>query len=134
MPLYYSRILFLAAFITGSVFIFMVNPETSFYPPCLFKRLTNLQCPGCGSARACYHLLHGDFLVAIDYNVLFIAFLPLLAMEILARLFYFTDQTASRLRVIQNYLRPVHVLLVVLIFWVVRNLPIYPFNLLSSDH
>ena len=134
MPLYYSRILFLAALITGCVFIFVVNPETSLYPPCLFKKLTNLQCPGCGSARACYHLLHGDFLIAVDYNLLFIAFLPLLVMEMFSRLFYVSRQTASKLRIIQNHLRPVHVLVVVLTFWIVRNLPMYPFNLLSSDH
>jgi len=79
-------------------------------------------------------LLHGDFLIAVDYNLLFIAFLPLLVMEMFSRLFYVSSQTASKLRIIQNHLRPVHVLVVVLTFWIVRNLPMYPFNLLSSDH
>ena len=38
------------------------NPEeSSFFPPCLFHSATGLKCPGCGSQRAIYLLLHGRF-------------------------------------------------------------------------
>lgn len=134
MHIYFTRILFLAALIIGPAFVYFFNPETSFYPPCLFKKLTSLQCPGCGSARACYHLLHGDFLAALDYNLLLTGFLPLLIMEGFSRLFFINRNTAPKLRVIQNYVRPVHVLIAVLFFWILRNLPLYPFSLMSSDY
>ena len=134
MRIHSTHLLLLPVLITGIVFLFFLNPETSFYPPCLFKKFTGLQCPGCGSARACYHLLHGNFLTAIDYNLLFTGFLPLLIMEGFSRLFFINRNTESRLRVIQNHIRPLHVLILVLIFWILRNLPLYPFNFLSSDH
>jgi hypothetical protein len=117
----------------GIAFIYFINPETSLYPPCIFKKLTSLQCPGCGSARACYHLLHGNFLTAIDHNILMTAFLPLLIIEGFARLFLNNHNNATRLRVIENNIRPFHVLIIVITFWILRNLELYPFQLLSSD-
>jgi len=133
MRIYATRIIFLFLLITGLTFVFFFNPETTFYPPCLFKKFTSLQCPGCGSARACYHLLHGDFLTAIDCNLLLTGFLPLLVMEGFSRFFFINRNRASKLRVIENHIRPLHVLIAVLIFWILRNLPFYPFNFLSSD-
>lgn len=134
MRIYSPQLLLLLALATGTVFLFYFNPETSFYPPCLFKKLTGLQCPGCGSARACYHLLHGNFMRAVDYNLLLTGLLPLLVLEGFSRLFFINRNTGSRLRLIQNYIRPFHVLLLVMIFWILRNLPLYPFSFLSSDH
>lgn len=130
---YLTRVLFLLILVTGLILVFFFNPEFTFYPPCLFKKMTSLQCPGCGSARACYHLLHGNFLAAIDYNLLLTGFLPLLLMECFSRLFNIKPTTVSKLQVITNHIRPVHVLIVVIVFWVIRNLPFYPFSLLSSD-
>lgn len=128
------RSLFVLFILFGIVFIYLMNPEISLYPPCIFKKLTSLQCPGCGSARACYHLLHGNFLTAIDYNLLVTAFLPLLIIEGFARLFLNSRSHASRLRIIQNNVRPLQVLIVVIIFWILRNVELYPFQLLSSDY
>lgn len=39
--------------------------------PCLFYRLTGLQCPGCGNTRAALALLRLDFKAALGYNMLF---------------------------------------------------------------
>ena len=32
---------------------------TAFYPQCVFKQMTGLDCPGCGTTRALHALLHG---------------------------------------------------------------------------
>jgi len=37
-------------------------------PPCLFKRLTHLPCPGCGMTRSLVHLAHGDLVGALLFN------------------------------------------------------------------
>jgi Protein of unknown function (DUF2752) len=124
------QILFLAALTFVIGFLYFFNPETIPYPPCIFKKFTGLQCPGCGSARACYHLLHGHLLTAIDYNLLLAGFLPLMALEGISR-FFSVNQV---LRVIENHIRPIALLCIILVFWVLRNLPFYPFNILSSDH
>lgn len=118
--------------LTAIAILYNFNPETTVYPPCFFKKLTGFECPGCGAARACYHLLHGNFLHAVSYNALLIFFLPVIVIDLLARLF--ATPAVKKLKAIPGYFRPVPVLIAVLVFWVVRNVPISPFNLLSSDH
>ena len=49
-----------------------------FYPACPAYRYLHLFCPGCGSTRALSALLHGSFALAVHYNPLFVALLPLL--------------------------------------------------------
>jgi len=56
----------------GLAFVYFFNPSThGFYPACLFHQLTGLNCPGCGSTRALYALLHGHFQAAWRDNALF---------------------------------------------------------------
>ena len=61
----------LFCFCTGLVFLYFHPPgSTRFLPPCLFYRLTGLYCAGCGSTRALYTALHGDFAGALRCNLL----------------------------------------------------------------
>jgi hypothetical protein len=49
--------------------VYLFDPARySFYPPCVFRALTGLQCPGCGGTRAVYALLHGDVAAAWALN------------------------------------------------------------------
>ena len=59
----------------GAAVLYRFDPMTAhFYPPCVFHLLTGLECPGCGSTRALYHLLHGDVAGAFSLNpMLFVA-------------------------------------------------------------
>lgn len=52
--------------------------EYSFYPRCPFYAATHLLCPGCGSTRALYALLHGNFSAALHYNAMFTLLSPVL--------------------------------------------------------
>ena len=62
-------------------FLYAFNPVTSgLFPPCLFYRLTNLYCPGCGSTRALHNLLHGDVVAAFDMNPLLVVSIPFVAL------------------------------------------------------
>jgi Protein of unknown function (DUF2752) len=70
----------MAAGIAATVFFF--NPAANeFYPVCQFHRLTGLNCPGCGGTRALYALLHGDFLAALRDNALLIGGIIFLALR-----------------------------------------------------
>lgn len=101
-------------------------------PPCLMHKLTGLHCPGCGSTRATYALLHGDFAGALRKNLLFIAALPFLGWWGLASAWRWTRGLPAQ----QNRLlyRPWFGFLVVgavFLFVVLRNLPWPPFSWLA---
>ncbi|MCX5711381.1 MAG: DUF2752 domain-containing protein [Candidatus Omnitrophica bacterium] len=101
-----------------------------FIPPCAFHAFTGLYCPGCGSARALNQLLHGNILLAIRFN-------PLTVMFLLGFSGYSLFYTAARLKkrnFASEFIRPVWVwalLVVILLFWILRNIPFYPFTLLA---
>lgn len=48
----------------------LFDPAQSIFPKCIFKILTGLQCPGCGSQRAVHQMLNGNLFQAFDYNPL----------------------------------------------------------------
>ena len=52
--------------------------EHSFYPRCGFLEMTGWQCAGCGMLRATHALVHGEWLEALRYNVLWVAALPVI--------------------------------------------------------
>lgn len=51
-------------------------------PGCFFRKLTNLDCPGCGMTRATYALLHGKFSEAFQFNPVGIILLPIALIAI----------------------------------------------------
>ncbi|MCP4710493.1 MAG: DUF2752 domain-containing protein [Planctomycetes bacterium] len=111
--------------------LFLFNPsEAGFYPSCLFHAFTGWYCPGCGSARGLHQLLHGHPLTAFSLNPLMVLCLPFLTYALLSRvLFLWTN------RYLPNVFLPTRwiwaLLTVIILFWILRNIPIYPFTLLA---
>lgn len=54
--------------------------STPFAPRCLFRAITGLECPGCGSQRMIHALLHGDFAAAWRHNAFLMIMLPVLSL------------------------------------------------------
>jgi hypothetical protein len=108
----------------------MPPTEGSFYPRCTFNWLTGLHCPGCGSTRCLHALLHGDVAQAAAYNVLFLILLPYLVFWG-ARTWYaaVTGRPVVRKRFPPWSLRLFYV--IILAYWILRNLNFAPFNLLA---
>ncbi len=116
--------------------VYSRNPEEAgFYPPCFFFAVTGLHCPGCGTLRGLHQLLNGNLLAAIGYNPLTMLVLPLIAGAIVAfRLAPRCRQLAwvGRLAAASERSAAVWVLLAAVVcFWVLRNVPAYPFNILA---
>lgn len=112
--------------------IYFLNPEHSlFYPGCIIYKLTGLYCPGCGSTRATYWLLHGEIIKALRYNALFVTALPLIMIYSLNSIFKkFTGREISRLPSLPRKVLWIAVIVVV-VFGILRNIPLKPFNLLA---
>lgn len=76
------------AFVIAIVLLYVYDPTTiSFSYQCPFKKLTGLDCPGCGGQRAVHALLHLRFKEAFLFNpFLVIAGLYLVAVVIFNQL------------------------------------------------
>ena len=113
----------------GSVILLFfnpANPANQFFPQCPFRMLTGWQCPGCGSTRACYQLIHLHPIAAFKLNPLMMMTLPFLVYGLLG----FTrsaikGQPQRRVFIPSFYLWAWVV--VMLFFWIFRNTPWYPF-------
>ncbi len=90
---------------------------------CPWLVLTGTACPGCGGLRAVNDLTHGDVAAAFSSNALFVGSLPVLAAV-------WTRSVVGRWRDEPVTWRPAVVawaggvtIALLLVFWVVRNLP-----------
>ena len=100
-------------------------------PGCPFKALTGLDCPGCGATRATRALLQGDVARAASLNVLLLAVIPLALWAWAAWLARSVGWTRPRPPDLPApIVRAIPVVLV--LFWVVRNLPVAPFSSLGA--
>lgn len=107
--------------------LFRFNPaEHAFYPFCFFQRVTGLQCPGCGGLRAAHQLLHGHVATAFQYNPLVVTAAPFVLFLLMRRWWRGPGQTWSP-RAVAGW--GWFAFGVVLVFWIVRNLPIDFFKL-----
>ena len=117
------------AALAGAVYLYFHNPHS--YPlPCVFYSLTGFYCPGCGAGRASYSLLHGRFLDAFCYNPVMTVLLPLLALYVAARAIDRAITGGDHIDQKISVKFVAGILIFVLLFGIVRNIPVYPFNLL----
>jgi hypothetical protein len=117
--------------IAAAYVLYAFNPVNSaLYVPCPFHALTGLYCPGCGSLRTIHHLLHGHLQTAVGLNPLMVLSLPFLGYRFLSY-----AMVGIRGRSLSDVFVPAlfiwMYLGVVLLFWVIRNISLYPFSLLA---
>ena len=75
------RIALLCVVAGGAVVYGCFDPATAgFFPPCPFRAVTGLLCPGCGTQRALHALLNGNLPEALQLNALVVVSLPLAAL------------------------------------------------------
>jgi hypothetical protein len=125
---FYKNLTIITAVALIALLYFLLDARKHPFPKCPFFYFTHLYCPGCGSQRALSALLHGQLQDAIHDNVLMICFLPLLSYWFLANFFSNGRNTAS---IFYNPFFGKAVLVTVVFFWVIRNIPFYPFSILS---
>lgn len=115
----------------GLIYLYRHGGGPNFIPRCPVYALTGLYCPGCGSGRALYSILHGHLLNAFDYNPLFVILSPLAVYLVISG--YLKAVTG------RNILPAVSITLnqacfftlVIVLYAVARNIPLYPFTYLA---
>lgn len=129
-----ARLAALAWVALGAVILALVavyDPvRSNVFPPCPFFWATGLYCPGCGSLRSMHQLVHGHVGAALCYNPLAVLFVPYIAYGM-------TSQVLEALgrRPLPSFMAWAGwgraVLIVVLGYWFLRNIPAWPFTLLA---
>ena len=114
-----------------TVFHFLDPTQFSLFPRCWLHSSTGLHCPGCGGQRAAHALLNGDVASALRFNLMLMVALPI-------GLWFGGKEIHRRVRRLpprlprRESMRNLWIFLVFLIlFSVLRNIPVAPFNHLA---
>ena len=118
-------------FLISSIVLFRHNPAGSIvFPPCPFHALTGLYCPGCGSLRAVHQLFHGNLGSAFGLNPLMIIVLPFMGYSFVSYGMITFGKQSLTIMPAPAYLGWL-MLIVIVLYGILRNIPYYPFYLLA---
>lgn len=117
----------------GCAYVAVADPSgtASWYPGCPFRAATGLDCPGCGATRAVHAALTGHPLQALDHNLL------LVVAAVVGVVWFGLAQLRRRggrppLRARNPGRVGIFVGVLVVAWWVARNLPWSPLAWLGS--
>ncbi len=101
-------------------------------PPCIFYEVTGLYCAGCGAGRSLLALLRGDFYAAFRFQPLMFILLPFVSYYCLKQYIAFVFQRdVLPFPRVKSSSVGIIVLIIIIAFWILRNIPIFPFDLLA---
>ncbi|RJL24846.1 DUF2752 domain-containing protein [Bailinhaonella thermotolerans] len=113
----------LAAAVAGVVYVGRVDPGVpGHYPICPFLALTGLYCPGCGGLRMTHALANGDVAAAAGFNVFLLLLGPFVAYAWIRWTVASLRGTRWRPAIARPPVLFTFIALMI-VFWVVRNLP-----------
>ena len=100
-------------------------------PPCWFYKLTGLHCPGCGTGRAAVAVLNGDLALAFRNQPLMMILIPFVFYYLLKVYiaYVFGRDVLPFFKIGTKF--AIGLLIVILLYWVLRNISIAPFTYLA---
>ena len=123
-------ILVIAIFGMLSLYFFWNPSEYEIFPKCPFYSIFGLYCPGCGSQRAVYQMLHGHLIEGLKHNFL----IGLLALVLGYEIFILLMNKVFNKKIynlLHNSKVTLGILILVILFWILRNINIFPFTELA---
>jgi len=99
---------------------------TALLPPCPFHAITGLFCPGCGSTRMLYYLVHGQIGRSFRQNPLAFIALPFVVAKLVVSVLPAAWQVQFRFRFLRSPYWAYGVLVVVIAYAVLRSIPYWP--------
>ncbi len=107
-----------------------VSQEGTVFAVCPFHYITGLHCPGCGSQRAIHDMLHLRLFEAIKHNLLIV----LVSLVLFAKAYALWSKKYAPTyyyNLNEKSWFTYTIVFVVILFWILRNLPITPFSKLA---
>ena len=128
----YSSFIFLAIvlILVLSLYFFYSPNEFPFFPKCPFHSITGLYCPGCGSQRAIHEILHGNLWEGLKHNLLFLLLIFVLGYQIIIYYFELFGRNTHK-NILHRPLTTYAILIIVILFWIFRNINMFPFTYLA---
>jgi hypothetical protein len=111
--------------------LYQSGPTASWLPGCLFHRWTGFDCPGCGMTRAAHAALHGRLGEALRFNPLGMVLLPAAMVGLGLEWIGWVRGRPLPVRFRIGGYWAWWLLAVLLTFWVLRNVPVWPCTLLA---
>lgn len=99
---------------------------TGLYIPCIFYKVTGWYCPGCGVTRMFHALLEGDFYRAFNSNEALFLLLPFFVIGFLVYIIRYIKTGTGKNSKAESFFIYL-VLVIVILFGIVRNLPQFGF-------
>ena len=121
-------ILFFSVFIL-LFFLPAVNGNEDIYPLCISCDKLGIYCPACGTGRALSCLAHGNLGEAFKLNQLLIIFLPFAFYWYICNILECFNLQPKRLKLNRKII--LVIIIVVITYGILRNIPIYPFKFLA---
>jgi hypothetical protein len=118
------------AMVAGLILLLFFDPSSeSFFPTCPLYAATGLACAGCGLTRATHAIIHGDLFSALRFNLLS-PFVTTLLGYTWVSLLSFAARGKSLSFTLLTGKASTAILVILIAFSIVRNIPYYPFTLL----
>ena len=109
--------------VAGVATLVALDPEkTRLVAPCPLRAVGGIDCPGCGTGRCLYDLVHGDVAAAFDHNPLTMLFVP---VSLFALVVWWAPSLRRpwMTRVVASRVTTWALVAVMLVFSIVRNTP-----------
>jgi hypothetical protein len=119
MKIIMAATIVLAAVVVAIFYFKYYDPTTQPLLRCLFKALTGLNCPGCGSQRALHALLNGRFNEAWQYNSFIFIASPIALLYIIVEAC--PDRFSKLYRLLVNKTTAISLLLLTIALFVIIN-------------
>lgn len=127
-----GRLLVVLGLAAGTAFVLLWLADGRALPMrCLLNEFTGLHCPGCGMTRATRAALAGHWLEAFRFNPLGVILLPLALGAVGLELAGWVRDRPLPWRLKLGARGSVALAVAVMAFGVLRNVPVWPFDLLA---
>lgn len=110
---------------------FFINPsEYNFFPKCPLYTYSGIYCAGCGSQRAIHQIINGNIITGIRHNYLLVLVFAVLSYK--TGLFVLNKiYNKAHTDIFHKPMSTKIILVLVLLFWALRNINVFPFTELA---